>query len=153
MAAAIVKIVAFLAFYAKVCFSTKWDSSLSAADRISQLPGQPQVSFNHFSGYVSVDGKEERALFYYFVEAEVDPASKPLVLWLNGGIISLSLSLNCLSLFKNGVEYAGPGCSSLGVGAFSENGPFRPSGNGLRRNEHSWNKGVCFFFNLLKISF
>ncbi|KAF9620073.1 hypothetical protein IFM89_010723 [Coptis chinensis] len=34
----------------------------------------------------------------------------------------------------------GPGCSSLGVGAFSENGPFRPSGKVLVRNEHSWNK-------------
>jgi hypothetical protein len=35
----------------------------------------------------------------------------------------------------------GPGCSSVGVGAFSENGPFRPNGNGLVRNEYSWNKG------------
>lgn len=94
--AAIVKIVAFLAFFAQDCFSTKWVasfSSLSAADRISQLPGQPHVSFSHFSGYVSVDEKEERALFYYFVEAEVDPASKPLVLWLNGGWISLQITL------------------------------------------------------------
>ncbi|KAH6771125.1 serine carboxypeptidase-like 45 [Perilla frutescens var. hirtella] len=119
--AAIVKIVAF-ALLAQLCFSAKWDDSYS--DRISQLPGQPQVSFQHYSGYVSVDHKEERerqierALFYYFVEAETDPASKPLVLWLNGG----------------------PGCSSLGVGAFSENGPFRPSGNGLVKNEYSWNR-------------
>jgi hypothetical protein len=36
----------------------------------------------------------------------------------------------------------GPGCSSLGVGAFSENGPFRPSGQVLVKNEYSWNKGV-----------
>jgi hypothetical protein len=35
----------------------------------------------------------------------------------------------------------GPGCSSVGVGAFSENGPFRPSGKALVRNEYSWNKG------------
>ncbi|RZB52870.1 Serine carboxypeptidase-like 45, partial [Glycine soja] len=58
------------------------------------------------------------ALFYYFVESKTDPASKPLVLWLNGG----------------------PGCSSLGVGAFSENGPFRPNGEVLIKNEYSWNK-------------
>lgn len=38
----------------------------------------------------------------------------------------------------------GPGCSSVGVGAFSENGPFRPSGNVLVRNEYSWNKGEHF---------
>ncbi|PSR84612.1 Serine carboxypeptidase-like [Actinidia chinensis var. chinensis] len=93
-------------------------SSHSTFDRINQLPGQPQVSYQQFSGYVTVDEKKQRALFYYFVEAEIDPASKPLVLWLNGG----------------------PGCSSLGVGAFSENGPFRPSGKVLVRNEHSWNR-------------
>ncbi|XP_042057305.1 serine carboxypeptidase-like 45 [Salvia splendens] len=116
--AAIVKILAFLTFLAHSAQSHFSSSSLSAADRISELPGQPSVGFHQYSGYVSVDQREERALFYYFVEAEIDPASKPLVLWLNGG----------------------PGCSSLGVGAFSENGPFRPSGNGLVRNEHSWNR-------------
>jgi len=36
---------------------------------------------------------------------------------------------------------AGPGCSSLGVGAFSENGPFRPKGPILVKNQHSWNQG------------
>ncbi|KAK3042509.1 hypothetical protein RJ639_000233 [Escallonia herrerae] len=74
-------------------------------------------TLQQFSGYVIVDGKKQRALFYYFAEAETDPVSKPLVLWLNGG----------------------PGCSSLGVGAFSENGPFRPNGQVLVRNEYSWN--------------
>ncbi|KAF2289235.1 hypothetical protein GH714_031318 [Hevea brasiliensis] len=35
----------------------------------------------------------------------------------------------------------GPGCSSVGAGAFSEHGPFRPSGGeNLIRNEYSWNK-------------
>lgn len=87
-------------------------------DKIDKLPGQPQVGFQQFSGYVTVDDKKQKSLFYYFVEAEVEPASKPLVLWLNGG----------------------PGCSSLGVGAFSENGPFRPKGNLLIKNEYSWNK-------------
>ncbi|KAK9104030.1 hypothetical protein Scep_020874 [Stephania cephalantha] len=89
-------------------------------DKITALPGQPHVGFQQFSGYVTVDAveKKQRALFYYFAEAELDPASKPLVLWLNGG----------------------PGCSSVGVGAFSENGPFRPRGEVLVRNEHSWNK-------------
>ncbi|KAI7736473.1 hypothetical protein M8C21_012078 [Ambrosia artemisiifolia] len=92
-------------------------SSLAEHDKIIKLPGQPTVGFQQYSGYVTVDAKKQRALFYYFVEAEVDPVSKPLVLWLNGG----------------------PGCSSLGVGAFSENGPFRPNGQGLIRNEYSWN--------------
>ncbi|KAK1358003.1 Carboxypeptidase [Heracleum sosnowskyi] len=98
--------------------SIETECSLSDSDKITQLPGQPQVGFQQFSGYVTVDSnKKERALFYYFVEAEIDPASKPLVLWLNGG----------------------PGCSSLGVGAFSENGPFRPNGDVLVKNDYSWN--------------
>ncbi|THG05934.1 hypothetical protein TEA_021702 [Camellia sinensis var. sinensis] len=90
----------------------------SEADKIAWLPGQPFVGFQQFSGYVTVDDRKQKSLFYYFVEAEFDPFSKPLVLWLNGG----------------------PGCSSLGVGAFSENGPFRPNGQVLVKNEYSWNR-------------
>ncbi|XP_042486455.1 serine carboxypeptidase-like 45 [Macadamia integrifolia] len=94
------------------------ETSSSEADRISELPGQPKVSFQQFSGYITVDEQQERALFYYFVEAETNPASKPLVVWLNGG----------------------PGCSSVGLGAFSEHGPFKPSGEMLVRNDYSWNR-------------
>ncbi|KAL6969201.1 Serine carboxypeptidase-like 45 [Sarracenia purpurea var. burkii] len=112
------KTMALAAALFHLIYFMKVESSLSALDRINQLPGQPPVSFQQFSGYVTVDENKHRALFYYFVEAEIDPASKPLVLWLNGG----------------------PGCSSLGVGAFSENGPFRPSGKVLVRNEYSWNR-------------
>lgn len=61
------------------------EPSLSESDKILKLPGQPPVGFQQFSGYVTLDSKRKRALFYYFVEAEVDPVSKPLVLWLNGG--------------------------------------------------------------------
>ncbi|KAG5556023.1 hypothetical protein RHGRI_006604 [Rhododendron griersonianum] len=99
-----------------VCLITV--ESLSESDRIQILPGQPQVSFQQFGGYITVDEKQYRALFYYFVEAETDPASKPLVLWLNGG----------------------PGCSSIGAGAFCEHGPFKPSGQILIKNGYSWNK-------------
>ncbi|KAF5730992.1 hypothetical protein HS088_TW19G00595 [Tripterygium wilfordii] len=38
------------------------------------------------------------------------------------------------------IAFGGPGCSSLGVGALSENGPFRPHGRTLVRNEYSWNR-------------
>jgi len=38
--------------------------------------------------------------------------------------------------------FEGPGCSSIGVGAFAEHGPFRPSDNNvLEKNDYSWNKG------------
>ncbi|XP_021745654.1 serine carboxypeptidase-like 45 [Chenopodium quinoa] len=90
----------------------------SEDDKITSLPGQPPVNFQQFSGYITVDEVKKRNLFYYFVQAETNPSSKPLVLWLNGG----------------------PGCSSIGAGAFSEHGPFSPSGNGLIKNEFSWNK-------------
>ncbi|XP_012572177.1 serine carboxypeptidase-like 45 isoform X3 [Cicer arietinum] len=90
----------------------------SHADRIHKLPGQPHINFQQFSGYVTVDEMKQRSLFYYFVESKTNPSSKPLVLWLNGG----------------------PGCSSIGIGAFSENGPFRPNGEVLIKNDHSWNR-------------
>ena len=61
------------------------ESSFSQFDRITQLPGHPPVWFQQYSGYVTVDEKKQKALFYYFAEAELDCASKPLVLWLNGG--------------------------------------------------------------------
>ena len=54
-------------------------------DKLLSLPGQPRVSFQQYAGYLTVDENQDRALFYYFVEAESDPASKPLVLWLNRG--------------------------------------------------------------------
>ena len=59
---------------------------LMEADRIKALPGQPVgVNFNQYSGYVTVDPKQGRALFYYFVESNYKPSTNPLVLWLNGG--------------------------------------------------------------------
>ncbi|EOY08723.1 Peptidase S10 [Theobroma cacao] len=92
--------------------------SLPKADKIVALPGQPRANFQQFSGYLTVDEKQKRALFYYFVEAETMPASKPLVLWLNGG----------------------PGCSSIGAGALTEHGPFKPNGETMEKNKYSWNK-------------
>lgn len=61
---------------------------LSHSDLVTRLPGQPQVGFKQYSGYVTVDEKKHSALFYYFAEAETEPTSKPLVLWLNGGSFS-----------------------------------------------------------------
>ncbi|KAL0351582.1 UNVERIFIED_CONTAM: Serine carboxypeptidase-like 42 [Sesamum calycinum] len=89
-------------------------------DLVTKLPGQPVVKFRQYAGYVDVDVKNGRSLFYYFVEAADDPDRKPLTLWLNGG----------------------PGCSSVGGGAFTELGPFYPTGDGrgLRINSKSWNK-------------
>ncbi|KAI3500790.1 hypothetical protein L1887_36615 [Cichorium endivia] len=87
---------------------------------IKALPGQPtNVSFQQHSGYIVTNEGHGRSLFYYFVEADsVNHSSLPLTLWLNGG----------------------PGCSSVGFGAFMENGPFQVGENGeLVKNQYSWN--------------
>ncbi|CAI9103958.1 OLC1v1002557C1 [Oldenlandia corymbosa var. corymbosa] len=91
-----------------------------AEDLVEKLPGQPFVPFKQYAGYVDVDKQAGRSLFYYFAEAEKHANHKPLTLWLNGG----------------------PGCSSVGGGAFTELGPFFPTGDGrgLRRNKKSWNR-------------
>ncbi|CAE5980325.1 unnamed protein product [Arabidopsis arenosa] len=95
-------------------------------DLVVRLPGQPKVGFRQFAGYVDVDLENGRSLFYYYVEAVKEPDTKPLTLWLNGG----------------------PGCSSVGGGAFTELGPFYPTGDGrgLRLNSMSWNKASNLLF-------
>ncbi|KAL5698980.1 Serine carboxypeptidase 24 [Ranunculus cassubicifolius] len=98
----------------------------SFPDRIVRLPGQPKVSFSQFSGYITVNERHGRALFYWFVEATSEPEKKPLVLWLNGG----------------------PGCSSIAYGASEEIGPFfiNKTGSSLYLNKHSWNKEANILF-------
>ncbi|KAF9622669.1 hypothetical protein IFM89_032590 [Coptis chinensis] len=100
---------------------------LMEADKIDALPGQPEgVNFDQYSGYVTVDPKAGRSLFYYFVESPENSSENPLVLWLNGG----------------------PGCSSLGYGAMEELGPFRVNSNEktLFRNDYAWNNVANVIF-------
>ncbi|MBA0781144.1 hypothetical protein Gotri_002099 [Gossypium trilobum] len=76
----------------------------ACGELIKALPGQPA---KQYSGYILTQPQHGRALFYYFVEADsANPLAHPLTLWLNGGNL-------------------GPGCSSLGFGAFMEDGPFQ----------------------------
>lgn len=60
-------------------------------DLIKNLPGQPPVSFKQYGGYVSVNEKAGRFLYYYFVEAIKPTNSTPLVIWFNGGTFVLLL--------------------------------------------------------------
>ncbi|KAK6280793.1 hypothetical protein POUND7_014618 [Theobroma cacao] len=109
-----------LAFRVISCFFLFFFFCSASAELIKALPGQPaNVTFKQYSGYIVTEPKHGRALFYYFVEVDsANPGLHPLTLWLNGG----------------------PGCSSLGFGAFSEHGPFQPGENGhLIKNEYSWN--------------
>ncbi|XP_050208903.1 serine carboxypeptidase-like 40 [Mercurialis annua] len=96
-------------------------------DRIDRLPGQPDVDFEQYGGYITTDESAGRALYYYFAEAQHYPKeSLPLLLWLNGG----------------------PGCSSLGYGAMQELGPFRVRSDGktLFKNHYSWNYAANVLF-------
>lgn len=96
-------------------------------DKVQLLPGQNfEVGFAHYSGYITIDSNSERTLFYWFFEAAEDPASKPLLLWLNGG----------------------PGCSSIAYGVAEEVGPFHvnPDGKGLYLNPYSWNQAANILF-------
>ncbi|CAL5191113.1 unnamed protein product [Lathyrus oleraceus] len=95
-------------------------------DRIFELPGQPKVLFDQFSGYVTVNHVAGRALFYWLTEAQQNPLNKPLVIWLNGG----------------------PGCSSVAYGASEEIGPFRlnKTASGLYINKFSWNTVANLLF-------
>ncbi|KAH7655703.1 Peptidase S10 serine carboxypeptidase protein, partial [Dioscorea alata] len=106
------------------------------ADKVNLMPGQPNgMLFNQYAGYVTVDVKAGRALFYYFVESPQNSSTKPLVLWLNGG----------------------PGCSSIGGGAMVELGPFRVNSDGrtLYANEYAWNKvaNAIFLESLAGVEF
>nr|GMD89121.1 putative serine carboxypeptidase-like 23 [Ipomoea batatas] len=100
---------------------------LKDRDKIETLPGQPSgIDFTQYAGHVTVDPVTGKALFYYFTESPKNPSSKPLVLWLNGG----------------------PGCSSIGGGAFAELGPFRPAKDGktLNSNPYAWNNVANIIF-------
>ncbi|CAL0302829.1 unnamed protein product [Lupinus luteus] len=92
---------------------------------IIQLPGfNGTFPSKHYAGYVTVDKKHDRNLYYYFTVSEGNPSKDPVVLWLNGG----------------------PGCSSFD-GFVYEHGPFnfeKPKIKGtlpkLQLNPYSWSK-------------
>ena len=96
----------------------------SNSDLIEGLPGAPVAQcWKSFSGYLEVEAGKKK-LFHWYHEATEDPASKPVVLWLNGG----------------------PGCSSLG-GMFTELGPYVLDADmGMSLNPYSWNKVANVLF-------
>lgn len=118
------------------------------ADKITSLPGYDGPIGNQYSGYIEVDPSHgyvvqhtekltprSRNLHYWFVESQGNPATDPVVLWLNGG----------------------PGCSSLD-GLLYEHGPFKFAKSKdikLVPNPWSWTKSanviyleVCFCHNV-----
>lgn len=79
-----------------------------------------------YSGFLAVGGENEGgALHYFFAESAGDPATDPLVLWLNGG----------------------PGGSSFG-GSILEHGPLilNRTGTGLMENPWAWSNVANVIF-------
>ncbi|CAE7921766.1 SCPL34 [Symbiodinium sp. KB8] len=92
---------------------------------IKDLPGWAGGSFDQYSGYITVNETQGRALFYWFVEATSNPQDKPVVVWTNGG----------------------PGCSSVGGGLMTELGPFFAQADGtLKANPWAWNTEANVIF-------
>ncbi|CAI2357252.1 unnamed protein product [Caenorhabditis sp. 36 PRJEB53466] len=93
-------------------------------DLVTDLPGLTFTpNFKQYSGFL--DGSQGNHLHYWLVEAQSNPITAPLVLWLNGG----------------------PGCSSL-LGLLTENGPFRVNSDGATviENVNSWNKAANILY-------
>jgi vitellogenic carboxypeptidase-like protein len=104
-------------------------------DRITSLPGTKTVAGVQFAGYVSVKptphgdkAAGEPELFYWLAGPSEDLASKPVVLWTNGG----------------------PGSPSF-WGVFTENGPYNlsdPNADSmwptLTPREKAWNNYVNY---------
>ncbi|KAK6788303.1 hypothetical protein RDI58_016828 [Solanum bulbocastanum] len=92
---------------------------------VTQLPGfNGTFHSKHYAGYVDIDERHGKNLYYYFVESERNPSKDPVVLWLNGG----------------------PGCSSFD-GFVYEHGPFNFEAGKtndslpiLHNNPYSWSK-------------
>ncbi|KAK7304136.1 hypothetical protein RJT34_15209 [Clitoria ternatea] len=110
-----------------VCSTSENPFVEQGKDRVGSLPGQAfNITFAHYSGYITVNEESGRTLFYWFIEALEDPHSKPLVLWLNGG----------------------PGCSSIAYGQSEEIGPFhiKADGKTIYLNPYSWNRFANVLF-------
>lgn len=98
---------------------------------ITSLPGfNGTFPSKQYSGYINVNETNGRFLHYWFVESENNPATDPVVLWMNGG----------------------PGCSSLD-GYFYEQGPLHFVSDltnddvpALQLNPNRWNKIANMIF-------
>eukprot|EP00727_Mastigamoeba_balamuthi_P000551 m51a1_g10493 putative serine carboxypeptidase (469) ;mRNA; f:74889-76788 len=108
-------VLAVVALLAALCRSAPADHLITSLPGV--MGGMPK--FAMYSGYIDVEPVRGRRLFYWFVESQRDPASDPVVLWMNGG----------------------PGSSSL-LGFLTEHGPFRPGtdGKSLVPYDWAWNK-------------
>ena len=107
---------------------SSWPYSAGAlADLVERVPGQPNVTFSQFAGFINISNgaSVRRDIFYWFVESQRSPETDPLLVWTNGG----------------------PGCSGL-LGKLTEMGPFRVAANGTALDfmPYSWNREANVIF-------
>jgi len=101
----------------------RWILCLFVVLAFSSL-GFSQFAKNFKSGYIQVNQQEDANLFYYFAPSQSNPATDPIILWLQGG----------------------PGCSSL-FGSWVEMGPVLiQSAGGFKSNQYTWNKNASMLF-------
>lgn len=101
--------------------------------QVERFPGyNGTLPLNHYAGYITVgDEQNKRHLYYYFATSERNPATDPVVLWLNGG----------------------PGCSGLnavlyllGPFKFNTRDGYHASFPKLQLNPYSWTKVSSIIF-------
>jgi len=86
--------------------------------------GHAQFGKGFSSGYITVNKQFDANLFYYFVPSQGNPATDPIILWLQGG----------------------PGCSSM-FGSWVENGPFLVQKDGtFKANPYTWNTNASMIW-------
>ncbi|KAG0474272.1 hypothetical protein HPP92_013958 [Vanilla planifolia] len=111
------------------------------ADFIDELPNQPEsADFRQYAGYIVVEPINERRYFYYFVEATgLNPASKPLILYIG--------THGTLLLFSHDKKVVDLQGSAL-LSAFQQVGPYSVGDDGqtLYSSPYSWNKFANVLF-------
>jgi carboxypeptidase D len=111
--------------------------------KVNSLPGlKANLDFVHYAGLIPIDENRENNIFYWLVESPTESASKPLIIWLNGGLFLYVL----LFLFLDPWCFVGPGCSSMD-GLWLELGPFRlDDKHSVTLNPSSWHNVANILF-------
>ena len=143
------KMVLFMLFIGLLAIVKADYTPEALADQVKDLPGTENldISFNHFSGYLSIPGLSgslTKHMHYWLVESSNDPSSDPLAFWTNGGPVHTYTPqhVSCRDnhvIFLPLLLFSPQGCSGL-IGMLTEQGPFRPNADmTISLNKYAWN--------------
>jgi len=73
-------------FLLAVTLAALFSTSFAAidADLVAELPGYGKTPTKQYSGFLAADAKQTVFLHYWFVESSGNPATDPVLVWLNG---------------------------------------------------------------------